>query len=243
LFREDQLLDVKKWLFSPVAECLKAIETGSLYPTVKVEAGKLLPSFQADSLQHLKTLMGRYRSYATEVTGNDDANKPHAVACTRMVFEQTICARTAYNPQGLGAPLLISNTPRAFCTAGFKDEDKKLPEKDTWPGSPGNNVMVDRKIKELFEAFGTEEGKEAVETLEALCEHIFSHSNDEPISRLDPFTRDVEESTSALLTLEDDSDSDNDDDEERRMDQGEDEEAENLDNDYDRDEMEEDSGV
>ena len=57
LFNVQQLARNRPWLLDPVDEVKKTLTTEGIYPTVKVDASRLLSSFQADSLIELEKMI------------------------------------------------------------------------------------------------------------------------------------------------------------------------------------------
>lgn len=219
LFSKEQLSERSKpWLFSPLDEAQKALQHGGIYPTVEVTAEMLLPSFQADTVDSLATLTTRYKQQITSATGDHD--REFAIRCLQSVYEQSICARTVFNPQGLGSPLLTSNTVSKVSTGGHK-----WPEKQAWP--EGCNDLKDRKILEIFEMIGGPEHDRVVATLNALCEHVFSNSSSSVVDNVEVEVASARAGDAgALIVLDSDSEDESDRD-------AEDERADDYDPDSD----------
>jgi hypothetical protein len=162
-------------LFDPIGEPRKALEHDGVYPTIEVSADKLLPKFQADSYKDMVSRIEKYKG-ALQTNANRQADRVFACECICRVYEQSLCAHTEFNPEGLGAPLLVSNTPSAISAGGLK-KGGKWSTKDTWPNDC--EELANSKLRNLFAMIkGSEDvvRTRTMATLDALCEHVFSMS-------------------------------------------------------------------
>lgn len=170
-----------KWLFLPLDEVAKAVDTKGLYPSPKVAADLVLPTFQADNAEELTGFVARFKRYLS-----DDQDKEHGANCLEAVFELTLCSRTAHNPHGakLGKPLLVSNTPETISTGGFKNHQRRWSKKSRW-SSPAIEELCKLTVKDLFLKLRSTESEIVIKLFEELCLYVFSKSLAIPLSNLE----------------------------------------------------------
>jgi hypothetical protein len=212
----DQLDVSEYWLFDPLEEAKKALagHNNGFYPSIEVTGELLIPSFEAVDFPELRSLVD---NYVSGLSGDKD-DKEHSARCIALVYEYTICSRTAFNPSDskLGRPLLRSYTPKKASSGGYTVAAKKWTENETWP-TGCETFAISTKIGDSFKKLGTDEGKKAMETLDALCLYVFSKSA-ETLIMTRPETHGNNITNAAIredtIVSDDDDDDDDDDDSE-----------------------------
>ena len=210
LFSKEQLSNQRRWVFKPLAEAKSALEHDGIYPMCEIAADRILPCFQGDSLESFRELSGRYKGQLVARQTKDE--RVFAAKCLRLVYEQTICAYTAYNPEGglgLGSPLLVSSTPSDAST-GYKGEHQ-YPRKESWPEECSDLPL--KKIRDIFCLLGKEGGSRVIATLDALCEHVIMKSGTPDTEDAEMLLAEnrAEEAARTIYILESESDEDEDD--------------------------------